>query len=306
MYCTMNKIYLKGMIAMDIRVLKYFLAVAREKNITRAAETLHIAQPSLSKQIMELERELGKQLIIRGKREISLTEEGILLRKRAEDIVCLVEKTERELSSDSTDISSEIVIGGNVTQTIMKAASSMHAQYPNVTFQFYSGDATDVTEQLEHGNLDFAILLQPIDTSKYRYIALPDSSAWGVLMKKGAAYSDSDVIRKEDLLQMPLILHRRIGLQQMIADWAQVDCEQLHITATYNVVHGSPVSFVMNNLGYFLVTRDLLSPELDNSVSFHPLEPKLEVHYNLVWKRGNVFSNAANRFLETINQTLQP
>lgn len=289
---------------MDIRVLKYFLAVAREENITRAAESLHIAQPSLSKQMMELEKELGKQLLIRGKRKITLTEEGILLRKRAEDIVSLVEKTEREISSDFTEISGEIIIGGNATQTILQTASSMQMQYPNVSFQFYSGDAIDVTERLDHGNLDFAILLQPIDISKYEYITLLDSSMWEILMKKESPFSELNVIRKENLLQMPLIVYRRIGLQQSIADWAETDMDHLHITATYNVVHGSPVSFVKNNLGYFLTTRDLLSPELNNNVVFRPLEPKLEVQYNLVWKRRNIFSKAAGLFLENIRQVI--
>lgn len=197
---------------MDIRVLKYFLAVAQEENITRAAESLHIAQPSLSKQMMELEQSLGKKLLVRGKRKITLTEEGIFLRKRAEDIVSLVEKTRQEISSDFTDITGEIVIGGNATPTLLRAVSSMQKQYPNVVFQFYSGDASDVTERLEHGNLDFASLLQPIDTVKYEYLPLPDTSIWGVLMKKDSPFSSMNAIKKEHLLQMPLILHRRIGL----------------------------------------------------------------------------------------------
>lgn len=285
---------------MDIRILKYFLAVAREENITRAAESLHIAQPSLSKQIMALERELGKKLLIRGKKKITLTEEGVLLRKRAEDIVSLVEKTEREISSDFTGISGEIAIGGNTPKTLLQVASSMQNKYPNISFQFYSGDATDVTEHLDHGNLDFAILLQPIDISKYEYITLPDTSNWGVLMKKDSEFSNLSVIKKENLLQMPLILHRRMGLQQAIADWAQTDVDNLHITSTYNVLHGSPVSFVENNMGYFLITRDLLSPNIDNNVRFLPLSPKLEVQYNLVWKRRNIFSNTAKIFLENV------
>lgn len=285
---------------MDIRILKYFLAVAREENITRAAKSLHIAQPSLSKQMMELEQELGKQLLIRGKRKISLTEEGILLRKRAEDIVMLVEKTEQEISADFKGISGEIVIGGTATKTILKAASAMRKQYPGITFQFYSGDATDVTERLDHGNLDFAILLQPIDASKYDSIRLPDSSSWGVLMKKDSSFAVFESIRKEQLLQMPLLLHRRPGLQQMIADWAKTKTESLKITATYNVVHGSPVFFVKNDLGYFLTTRDLLAPELDRSVVFKTLEPKLEVQYYLVWKRKNIFSKAARIYLEMV------
>lgn len=287
---------------MDIRVLKYFLAVAQEENITRAAESLHIAQPSLSKQMMELEQSLGKKLLVRGKRKITLTEEGIFLRKRAEDIVSLVEKTRQEIASDFTDITGEIVIGGNATPTLLQAVSSMQKQYPNVVFQFYSGDASDVTERLEHGNLDFASLLQPIDTVKYEYLPLPDTSIWGVLMKKDSPFSTMNAIKKEHLLQMPLILHRRIGLQQMIADWAQTDLRSLHITATYNVLHGSPVPFVENNIGYFLTTRDLLAPKLDDSVVFKPLEPALKVQSNLVWKRKNILSNPARVFLEIIRQ----
>ena len=287
---------------MDIRVLKYFLAVAQEENITRAAESLHIAQPSLSKQMMELEQSLGKKLLVRGKRKITLTEEGIFLRKRAEDIVSLVEKTRQEISSDFTDITGEIVIGGNATPTLLLAVSSMQKQYPNVVFQFYSGDASDVTERLEHGNLDFASLLQPIDTVKYEYLPLPDTSIWGVLMKKDSPFSAMNAIKKEHLLQMPLILHRRIGLQQMIADWAQTDLRSLHITATYNVLHGSPVPFVENNIGYFLTTRDLLAPKLDDSVVFKPLEPALKKQSNLVWKRKNILSNPARVFLEIVRQ----
>lgn len=291
---------------MDIRVLNYFLAVAREENITRAAESLHISQPSLSKQMMELEQELGKQLFIRGKRKIRLTEEGVLLRKRAEDIVSLVDKTRREISSDLTDISGEIAIGGHMTPTLLQTASLLQAQYPHISFQFYSGDATDVAERLDHGNLDFAILLQPIDTSKYEYLPLPDASIWGVLLKNDTPFSGLPTIRRKELLQMPLILHRRTGLQQMIADWAGTDPAHLHITATYNVVQGSPISFVENNLGYFLTTRDLLPKELDSSVVFLPLEPKLEIQYHLVWKRRNLFGNAAGLFLDRVRQTIEP
>lgn len=290
---------------MDIRILRYFLAVAREENITRAAESLHIAQPSLSKQLMELEQELGKKLLIRGKRKITLTEEGILLRKRAEDIVMLVEKTEREIASDFTEIAGRIVIGGNTPDTILQISASLQKQYPNIQFQFYSGDATDITEHLNHGNLDFAILLEPIDTTKYEFISLPDTSIWGILMNNDSIFAKQPVIKKQDILQMPLILHRRIGLQQEIAHWAQIDLEKLHIAATYNVVHGSPISFVKNKVGYFLTTRDLLAPKLDNNVVFRPLEPTLQVKYALVWKRHNIFSKAAETFLNKIKQTLK-
>lgn len=290
---------------MDIRILRYFLAVAQEENITRAAESLHISQPSLSKQIMELENELGKKLLIRGKRKITLTEEGILLRERAEDIVALMDKTEREISSDCGTVSGEIVIGGTIQKTLLQAAANIQKRYPDVTFQFFSGDATDVTERLDHGNLDFAVLLQPIDNLKYEYIPLPDGSLWGVLMRSDSEYAKLSEIRKEHLIKMPLILHRRIGLQQIIADWAETDIDKLNVTATYNVIHGSPASFVENCIGYFLATRDMLSPALDNSVVFRPLYPKLEVQYNLVWKRRNIFSKGSKAFLDIVRELLK-
>ena len=161
---------------MDIRVLRYFLAVAREGNITRAAESLHITQPSLSKQLMDLEQELGKTLLLRGKRKITLTEDGILLRKRADEIVTLLEKTECEISSDTSILSGEIAVGGSPTEQILRAAASIRAKHPDVQFHFYSSDATDVTELLDHGSLDFAVLLEPVDTLKYEHITLSDAS----------------------------------------------------------------------------------------------------------------------------------
>lgn len=289
---------------MDLRILTYFLAVTREENITRAADVLHISQPSLSKQLMELEQELGKPLLIRGKRKTVLTEDGILLRKRAEEILSLVEKTERELSSDTSDISGKISIGGSIPQTLIKTASAVQKQYPGITFEFYSGDAIDITEKLDHGNLDFAVMLQPIDLSKYEYLPLPDTSIWGVLMKKDATFAEKETIQKSDLYEIPLILHRRMELQRMIADWMGTDIEQLHITATYNIIHGSPVPYVVNDLGCFLLTRDQLPAKMDDSVVFLPLEPQLDIHYNLIWKRKNIFSKASGMFLEALQENM--
>lgn len=161
---------------MDVRILRHFLAVAREGNITRAAESLHIAQPSLSKQLMDLEDELGKQLLIRGKRKITLTEDGVLLRKRAEEIVSLLEKTKQEISASPMELGGEISIGGMPVSKVLEAAAAIRADHPDVRFHFYSSDATDVTELLDHGSLDFAVLLEPVDTSKYEYVSLADVS----------------------------------------------------------------------------------------------------------------------------------
>lgn len=161
---------------MEIRLLRYFLAVAREENITRAAQTLHIAQPSLSKQLIELEQQLGKPLLIRGKRKITLTEEGLLLRKRAEEIIMLCEKTERDISQDGTLIAGDLSICGASSDTIAQAVSNILNRYPNITFHFLNGDAEKIGEYLEQGRLDFGVLLEPVDLTKYEHIPLSESA----------------------------------------------------------------------------------------------------------------------------------
>ena len=220
---------------MELRTLQYFLAVTKEENITRAAESLHISQPYLSKQLMNLENEFGKQLLIRGKRKIKLTEDGILLRKRAEEILSLVEKTADDLSSDNPQISGEITIGGNPTMTVLNTAARLRSKYPDVHFQFYSSDAIDVLERLEHGSIDFSTFLEPIDISEYDYISLPESSRWGLLMPSDCELAKNDFIEKKDILKIPLIFHRRADLQQLISHWADTDIKNFNIAATYVV-----------------------------------------------------------------------
>lgn len=285
---------------MEIRELRYFLAVAREENITRAAERLHIAQPSLSKQLMELERELGKQLLIRGKRKITLTEEGVLLRKRAEEIIELVEKTEQEIRSDFGEIAGEIYLGGSTPELFLKAASELRAAYPGIRFHFFSGDAVEVSERLDHGNLDFAVMLEPVDQVKYDFLSLPVYSEWGVLMRKNDPLAAGNSVTKELLKKLPLIMHQRIGLQEEIAHWAETDLENLDIAATYNAVHGNPLPFVEQGLGYFVTTRDLLPPGLPEGVCFLSLEPALSTKQALVWKKHAVFSKAAETFKKSM------
>lgn len=281
---------------MEIRELRYFLAVAREENITRAAQSLHIAQPSLSKQLMELEKKLDKQLLIRGKKKITLTEEGAILRKRAEEIVELVEKTEHEISYDFEELSGDIYIGGSTSETILSVAADLRREYPDVRFHFYSGDAQDVSERLNHGSLDFAVMLEPVDNIKYEFVSLPDCSQWGVLMNKSDALAAKKALTNEDIKSIPLIMHQRIGLQNEIAHWAGTSTESLNIAATYNVVHGSPIPFVKHGLGYFLTARYLIAPELDTDVCFPPLEPELPTRLALVWKKHAVFSKVAEAF----------
>ena len=288
---------------MELRTLQYFLAVTKEENITRAAESLHISQPYLSKQIMELENEFGKQLLIRGKRKITLTEDGIILRKRAAEILSLVEKTEYDLISNTPQISGEITIGGNPTITVLNTAARLRTQYPDVHFQFYSSDAIDVLERLEHGSIDFAIFLEPIDVSDYDYIPLPESSRWGLLMPSNCKLAENEYVEKNNLLEIPLVFHRRTGLQQLISHWADTEIENFNIAATYNVVNGSPTKFIKSGLGFYLTTEDLLPAVLEQDVCFRPLNPPLEIHYALIWKRIAFQSKAAEIFLRKLKQS---
>ena len=285
---------------MDIRVLRYFLATAREQNITRAAETLHIAQPSLSKQLMELEAELGKQLLIRGKRRITLTADGILLRKRAEESVALLEKTEQEIASTDQDISGTVAIGGTPRQCVLEAASALHQQYSKIRFSFHVGDAPDITERLDHGSLDFIVLLDRPNRATYDAHPLPDASYWGLLMKNDDPLIQKTAITPKDLCSRPLVIAQREGIRQMLFDWAQSYADQLDIIATYNVLNGTPVPFTLYTPGLVLTIRDLLSPTIDPAVAFRPLDPPINTSHYLVWKRYPAFSPASQKYLETV------
>lgn len=285
---------------MDIKILRNFITVAREENITRAAESLHIAQPSLSKQLIDLETELGKTLLVRGKRKTSLTADGILLRKRAEEVIALYDKMEKEIKSDGTQICGQINIGGSPTDELLEIASGIRKKHPEICFNFYMNEATDVMEHLDHGSLDFAILLEPVDTMKYESISLHNTYCWGVLMPTDCPYANCQYISAEKFGTMPIILHRRAGLQRMISMWANKEPENLNITATYNVMNGNPVKYVRSGLGYFLTTEDLLPDTLDDTMCFKPLYPPLEIHFALVWKRYATLSKAAEQFLKAV------
>ena len=227
----------------------------------------------------------------------------MLLRKRADEIVKLLEKTERELSADTSQLSGEVSIGGNPTATILRAASALRQQNPEVQFRFYSSDATDVMERLEHGSLDLAVFLEPIDNVRFEYISLPDTARWGLLMASSCELAQRDSVRKADLPSVPLIFHRRAGLQRIISRWAEADIENFSIAATYNVVSGSPERFVKSGLGYYLTIADQLPEHLGDGVTFRPLSPELNVRYALVWKRTALLSRASRAFLEMIRQT---
>lgn len=291
---------------MEIRVLKYFLSVAREQNITAAAKELHVTQPTLSKQLMDLEKELGQTLFIRGKRKTTLTEEGMLLRKRAQEIIDLVDKTETELSQSDEVIGGDVYIGGGETDAvriIAKVLKQLQMKYPHIKYHLYSGNAEDVSERLDKGLLDFGIIIEPADIQKYDYLRLPATDKWGILMKKDSPLAVKTDISPEDLRGLPLLCANQARVRNEIASWFQDDYENLDIVATYNLIYNASI-MVEEGMGYALCLDKLVNTTGSSNLCFRPLEPKLEVNLSIVWKKYQVFSKAAEKFLEKLQQEI--
>ncbi len=295
---------------MEIRVLKYFLAVVREGSITKAANSLHLTQPTLSRQLQELENELGQKLLTRGKYKITLTPEGMLLRKRAQEIVEMVEKTEAEFEAISDSLSGDIYIGGGETDLmkyIAEVIKDIQQDYPGVKFHIYSGNAEDVTEKLDRGLLDFGLLIQPVDLSKYDYITIPEKDVWGVVLRKDNPLASKKVIKLEDLINEPLLASRQMSPKYSkdsgFLDWFGESFEKLNITATYNLAYNA-VKMVEAGVGSAVTLDKLANISAESNICFRSLSPKLESGLDIVWKKGQVFSPAAKLFLERLKEKL--
>ena len=263
---------------MELRVLRYFLAVAREESISGAAAALHVTQPTLSRQMMELEEELGKTLFLRGKRKISLTEEGMFLRKRAQEIVTLVEKTESEFSAAEETI-------------------------PHIAYHLFSGNADDVTERLDRGLVDFGVFIEPADLSKYDFIKLPVTDIWGVLMRKDCPLAARATIRPQDLLGLPLLASNQHLVKNEFSGWFGEGYEKLNITTTYNLLYNASI-MVEEGMGYALCLDKIVRTSGGSPLCFRPLEPKLEVGLHIAWKKYQFFSKAAEKFLECLQREI--
>ena len=293
---------------MEIRVLRYFLAVARERNITGAANYLHLTQPTLSRQIHDLEEELGQQLLIRKSHRVELTPEGVLLRKRAEEIIAMVDKTEAEFASMEDTVSGDIYIGSGETQVIRQIAElikDLGEACPNIHYHLHSGNAEDVTERLDKGLLDFGILIQPADLTKYDYLDLPARDRWGVIMRKDSPLAEKEAIEKNELLEIPLLCSRQVvgsrHSENKFAEWFGTDYEKLNIVATYNLMYNAAI-LVEAGVGYALTLDKLANTSEDSVLCFRPLRPELESGLNVVWKKYQVFSPAAELFLKTLKE----
>ncbi|MGW5891358.1 LysR family transcriptional regulator [Priestia megaterium] len=297
---------------MEFRVLRYFLTVAREGNITRAADFLHVTQPTLSRQLKDLEQELGKKLFIRSSHSVILTDEGMLLRNRAEEIVNMMDKLEAEFSSMEETIGGDIYIGGGETEAmkhIARVAKDVQVRYPNIRHHLYSGNEEDITERLDKGLLDFGILIQPADISKYNYLNMPAKDVWGVVMKKDSSLAVKESIQAADLVNVPLICSRQAMKQTFskneFADWFGEDFHKLNIVTTYNLAYNAAI-MVEEGVGYAITLDKIVNTSTTSRLCFRPLQPRLESGLNIVWKKHHVLSAAANAFLKELQEEFAP
>ena len=292
---------------MELRVLQYFLAVTREQSISGAAEALHLSQPTLSRQLKDMEDELGKQLMIRGNRKITLTEEGMILRKRAEEILDLVQKTEQEITISDNTIAGDIYIGAGETDAVhllAKAAKNLQLTYPDIHYHISSGDTTDVLENLDKGLIDFGLLLGSVDTSKYEYLKFPMKDVFGILMRKDSPLADKKSIHPEDLWDKPLIFNRNARNADSLSSWFGKNISELNIIATYNLLFNASL-MVEEGLGYALGLDKIINTTGNTNLCFIPCEPSMTIEINLIWKKYQVFPKASQKFLEELQKFLK-
>ena len=291
---------------MELRVLKYFLAVAQQESISKAAEVLHITQPTLSRQIMDLETELKTKLLVRGKRnkKIVLTSDGKLLKARAQEIVELANKTESEFLFDEKNISGDIYIGGGESDSmrvIARVIKQISKEYPNIKYHFYSGNGEDVTEKLNRGLLDFGLFIEPIDKKEYEFIQLSQKDRWGILMRKDSPLAIKDYVEASDLKNLPILSSRQYLVKNLISGWLGEDFEKLNIIGTYNLLYNASI-MVDEGIGYALCIDKLINSTGDSSLCFKPLMPSLEAGVLIAWKKNQPLSGCAKLFIQKLQE----
>lgn len=292
---------------MELRVLRYFLTVVREENITRAADALHITQPALSRQMNALEQELNCQLFVRGKRRTTLTEAGQFLRRRAEELIALEEKTEREFAASGQELMGEISIG-STESSAAKIFPTLIAPFiqahPMVRFDLLSGNADQIKDSLDAGLLDIGLLLEPVDVEKYEFLRVEQREKWGGLLRADDPLSEKSAVTPEDLSDLPLLLSKRGLIQKELESWFGSFYERLHILATYNLI-GNAVHFVEQGLGCAITIEGAVSSYDPQRVCFRPFTPELSFRSVLIWKKYQVFSPVTAQFLNHLKITLE-
>lgn len=290
---------------MEFRVLKYFLMVAREENITRAAALLHLTQPTLSRQLMQLEEELGVKLFHRSKHSIILTEDGMLLKRRAQEIVSLSDKTVQELSHKEDVLSGEIAIGCGETKSMLFLSEQIRKfqqKYPLVQFNIHSAIADEIKERIEKGILDIGLLTEPVDVGKYEFVRMPQKEKWGILVRRDSELAAKEYVNPKDLAEVPLIMVKRELVKNELASWFGDYYEELQITAAYNLIVNAAV---MVKCGVGIALCFDLGATLYEDLCFVPLAPSLETGSVLVWKKNQALGAATSQFVQFLKNAFQ-
>ena len=281
---------------MELRVLSYFLTVAREENITKAAALLHVTQPTISRQLMQLEEELGVKLFRRSNHSILLTEQGMLLKRRAQELVSLAEKTKRELSQEEA-LGGEISIGSGEYQNsslLAEILAAFHERHPGVCFTMFSGNSDDIKERMERGLLDIGFLLEPVDMGKYAFIRSPYKEEWGVLVPEGSPLSQKGFAAPKDLADKQLLFTRRDLIKKELTNWFGEYADQLRIVASCNLPYNL-AAMARQNMGIFLNLKLGCTYE---GLRYIPLMPRLESSTALAWKKNQMMPPAVSAFID--------
>ena len=292
---------------MELRVLRYFLTVAQEQSITRAAEVLHITQPTLSRQLTQLEEELGVRLFVRGKRRAALTGEGELLYRRAADIVELADRTEQEFGGSAQELSGTVSIGSGESSAagiLPRLLETFSRAHPKVRYDLISGNADQLRERLDKGLMDAAILMEPADVERYEFLRIPDTDRWGVLMPAGDPLAQKEAVTPADLRGLPILCTRRALVQKQLSGWFGAEFDQLDIFGTHNLIRNAAL-LVEHGLGYAVTLEGAVDIYDRKRVCFRPLAPELLNRAVLVWRKYQAAGPAAAAFLECAKMLLR-
>ena len=289
---------------MELRVLKYFLAIAREENFTKAAQQLHITQPTLSRQIAQLEEELGVDLFVRSNHNIILTEEGMILKRRAQEILSLADKTKRDFLHKDENLEGVISIGSGEflsTRCLTDCIAQFRRKHPLVRYEFYSGNAGNIRDQIERGLLDIGLMSEPIDIRKYEFISMPIKEEWGAFVREDSPLIDKDFIAPQDLVDIPLILPLGDFAESHIGKWFGEYISQIDVIAKGNLLYNEAM-MAQSNIGAVIGIR--LKSNYDR-LRFIPLNPSLKIDTALAWKKEQIFSAATTAFIDFSKQYLK-
>lgn len=284
---------------MEIRVLKYFLAVTQEKNMNKAAQLLHISQPTISRQLKASEDELGTQLFIRGNREITLTEDGKYLVDKAKQIITLSDQAELNIGNEPSSISGRVIIGCNETPSVKylaEATKKINNDYPNILIDFVSTNADTIKKSLDNGIFDFGIILSPTDNKNYSFLNLPGNQEWGLFIPKNDDLAKKESINKNDLLASNLIISRQPEFTNTLNKWIGSNQEKLKVTALYDLLYNA-LLFVESGVGYALGVGRTINT-IGTDLVFRPLYPHLKSSSSLIWLKNVNMSSAAKVVLK--------